>query len=1014
MRIQGIRQTAFIDYQDRNKVWVLFSEDIVMTPSYLTVYVGDRLVYERKKFIASPCELLLPLVETTTDCTLELYDDLERTDAYRCKLEPVKQWKIALMTSSHEDLGYCEYVNRLEEGCAGFLDEAMDIMDRDGRYKYVIEHYWWLRAYENCRDEERQARLRRYMDSGHIALATPHSGVHTHWQGYEELPRSLYYARRYAREKWGIDPKTAIHADLSGVSWSAVSAYRNAGIRYLLSLPNDFRDSKDAEEAPQCFWWRAPGGKDRLLVWTQRHYMQDDLRQAIHDTSWYYESDEFRAEAKQDNIEKAIDKLFDRLGDVPYDLLPVSYYYDRRKPTTVLLLVIDSMRAKWKHPVFEMGLPDEFMGYLEERFGDQLPELAGDLTDQWADFATIAPRWLAKKREGEALFGMAEALSSLNLAAGRADMFPKATLDEALWSMLEFDEHCWATSIKDPFVMHKYNLKLVKEQTAIRAKRNVDDVIRRALLPSGDGCYAWNPLPYPRTEAIRLPLEEGDASVPIGVGRQRLPNGILTEPIPLPAFGIVALGSEPKAMAGERPKAVASKSEAGEGFARVEGGAIDTGHYIVWLDTDSGKIRNILDKASGHELLDEHSRYRLGDFIYYTCEEKASRSGTHEDVHKVFKISIRNGPLAVSIVMEGGEEQSGATVKNTVTFYKHDRTIDVELIFEGAAALMGDFYDRYKKNVFYAFPFRVPGFRFFTELAGGVVDEERDRLALHTNDFVIPQNWVSAENEAGGIALFTREMPVFHLGAIHLNRFSSTKAKPSSSIFLHAMSNRCNNLSLHSPEDCGGEFRLSILPYAGSWRASVPEWSLGRLYPPVAGRGAVAETGSVLALDRRNVRLLALKPAEDGDGFIVRFMELTGERTSASLTLPFGVADAVYTNVVEENTGEAALAEGRIVAFDIEPYSYATLRIRPLERVPFRYEEKERAAVRNVFAMPTVAGRTMVSWEKGDHRAFDSFEIRVNGERAAVVGNEALTVQWAELDADPNGEFSVEGRRRER
>ncbi|MDF2927430.1 MAG: hypothetical protein K0R57_6344 [Paenibacillaceae bacterium] len=998
MRISGIKQTVFIDKEGRNKVLVLFHEDIVTSNSYLTVHVNGKMVCDRQKFVTSPCELLLPEAAEPADCRLELFDDLGQVQVFRCRLMPVKKWTVSFMTSSHEDLGYCEYVNKMEEGCADFLDAAMDIMDSDKRYKYVIEHYWWLKAFENCRDEAQFRRLKDYFDSGHIGLATPHCGTHTHWQGYEELPRSTYYARIYARERWGIDPKTAVYADLSGVTWSAVSAYRGAGIRYLLSLPNDFRDSKDHVKLPQCFWWVAPNGKDRLLVWTQRHYMQDDLRQVIHDTSWYYESDEFRAEPRQGNIERTIDGLVEQLGEVPYDLLPVSYYYDRRKPSTVLLQVIDAMQSKWQYPVFEMGLPDAFMGYIEDQFGSQLPEFSGDITDQWADFATIAPRWFAAKRNAEAMFGTAEALSTVRCLTGQKEEYPKAELDEAMWKMHEFDDHCWATSIKDPVIMHKYNLKLIKEQTALRAEANVKQVIVQSLGADGEGVYIWNPLPYEQEVMVKLPLDVLEGKVPADVEYQQLEDAVLTAPLKLPAFGARPLATE-AAVSGEEAC-----------FARIGHNRIDTGFYTVLLDGDSGKIRNIVDNVSGQKLLDEYTPYQLGDFIYITTREKMSNAETHVDVHINTSYSILTGPLAVSLVAEGYEEQSGALIRNTITFYKHEKNIDVHFAFSRAQCLTGDFYDRYKKNIFFAFPFHVPHYKFYTELAGGVVCEAQDRLAIHTNDYVIPQNWVAAEGDEGGVALFTKEMPVFHLGGIHYNRFSSRQAWESSSIFLYAASNRTNQLNYSTLEDCSGEYHLSILPYEGSWKDCVPQWNLKKLYPPLAGAGAVAREQSMITVDQANVRLLTLKPAEDRNGLIIRFMELSGAQTTASVTLPVEVEEAVYTNIVEENTDRRAQTEGNRVTFTVEPYSYATLRLKAGQVEQLNYGRKDSSELLNIFTMPTPRGGTIISWEKRDHRQFAGFDIMADGKLALSVLNEALTIQWAELDMDPDHIFTIEGK----
>jgi hypothetical protein len=65
------------------------------------------------------------------------------------------------------------------------------------------------------------------------------------WHGYEQLPRSMYYSCKKAKEKWGIAPSTALFADLGRLTWSAISAYSGAGLKYAAIFDNKYlRSSK--------------------------------------------------------------------------------------------------------------------------------------------------------------------------------------------------------------------------------------------------------------------------------------------------------------------------------------------------------------------------------------------------------------------------------------------------------------------------------------------------------------------------------------------------------------------------------------------------------------------------------------------------------------------------------------------------------------------------------------------------------------------------------------------------
>jgi len=77
----------------------------------------------------------------------------------------------------------------------------------------------------------------------------------------------------YKRKALGIIPQTVVYADISGMSWSAVQAYSEAGIKYVMILENgNFRKSYDDEINPRLFRWIAPDGKNSLLCFRQNGY----------------------------------------------------------------------------------------------------------------------------------------------------------------------------------------------------------------------------------------------------------------------------------------------------------------------------------------------------------------------------------------------------------------------------------------------------------------------------------------------------------------------------------------------------------------------------------------------------------------------------------------------------------------------------------------------------------------------------------------------------------------------
>jgi len=75
------------------------------------------------------------------------------------------------------------------------------------------------------------------------------------------------------------------------------------------------------------------------------------------------------------------------------------------------------------------------------------------------------------------------------------------------------------------------------------------------------------------------------------------------------------------------------------------------------------------------------------------------------------------------------------------------------------------------------------------------------------------------------------------------------------------------------------------------------------------------------------VLLTTLKQAEDGNGIIIRLIETQGKETTASVTLPhIAVAEAIVTNLVEENEDQAIFTEHE-VQVNLRAFGITTVRI---------------------------------------------------------------------------------------
>ncbi|HVA58333.1 MAG: glycoside hydrolase family 38 C-terminal domain-containing protein [Gemmatimonadaceae bacterium] len=127
-------------------------------------------------------------------------------------------------------------------------------------------------------------------------------------------------------------------------------------------------------------------------------------------------------------------------------------------------------------------------------------------------------------------------------------------------------------------------------------------------------------------------------------------------------------------------------------------------------------------------------------------------------------------------------------------------------------------------------------------------------------------------------------------------------------------------------------FEYSIVPHAGDWRSPAVLATARSLNEPMravavnAHGGHGRGTASALTIKGGTVALGALKRAEDGDAWIVRLVETSGQATTAVLQLPWAVT-VQETDLIERPTGKTFAPKGRVLSVPMGPWEIETLRI---------------------------------------------------------------------------------------
>ncbi len=127
-------------------------------------------------------------------------------------------------------------------------------------------------------------------------------------------------------------------------------------------------------------------------------------------------------------------------------------------------------------------------------------------------------------------------------------------------------------------------------------------------------------------------------------------------------------------------------------------------------------------------------------------------------------------------------------------------------------------------------------------------------------------------------------------------------------------------------------FKYAFYPHAEDWRNETVQKAIAFNVPPVAVYNAEKIDGiapdeiKLIEGTGKNLAVDAVKKAQDGRGYIIRFVEEEQKRGKHSVKLGFGFEKVYECNMIEEDKHEIDCSENGF-EFDIKPFEVKTFRI---------------------------------------------------------------------------------------
>ncbi|HEX4169130.1 MAG TPA: glycoside hydrolase family 38 C-terminal domain-containing protein [Bryobacteraceae bacterium] len=236
------------------------------------------------------------------------------------------------------------------------------------------------------------------------------------------------------------------------------------------------------------------------------------------------------------------------------------------------------------------------------------------------------------------------------------------------------------------------------------------------------------------------------------------------------------------------------------------------------------------------------------------------------------------------------------------------------------------------------------------------------------------------------------------------------------------------------------EFIYGIAGHPGGWRNAQTDWQAQRLNDPLISfetakhAGALGREFSLLKVNNPRVRVMALKKAEEGDGIVVRLVELDGTpQRDVRVSFAAPILSARELNGQEQAVGPATVTNGALVT-SFGAYQPRTFAVKLAEArttvakvsstpVPIKYEiataSNQGARVQGGFdgkgnafpaeMLPPVISFDDVEFHLAEAKTGVPNALAANGQTIALPAGKynRLYVLAASTDGDQKGEFEI-------
>ena len=829
-----------------------------------------------------------------------------------------KTYKIYAVCDAHLDTQWnWNLTHTIREYIPRILFQNLWMLERYPDYKFNFEGgiiYRWMKEYYPLH----YARLQKYIDEGrwHISGASWNAND-PNMPSAESFIRNILQGQELYKREFGVRSTDIFLPDCFGFGYTLPSLAAHCGLIGFSTQKLSWRKHD--------FFPDAPYHKKNPFSWGVWYGIDGQSLMAAFDTGGY--TAELPADA-------GYNKDFIRRASNGFDNTAMRYYSGGHlhgttncgdKGNSGTVTTARRMAAAMADPDAPVQLisatSDQlFLDYMDRR--DELPTYDGELLMDVHAGGCYTSQGAMKyyNRRNEELLGAAERAAVAADWLG-AKPYDRAKLNEVWQRVLwhQFHDDLTGTSIADAY-RYSWNDELISLQQATEVMTAAVGALSHSLdtRVKGTPVVVYNPVTYDLRDLVEaeVPLDARAKGVAVyAPSGKRVAAQILSREGDrariLFAADVKAAGY---AVYDVRPASGVAKSSALKASERT----LENRIYRVELDAN-GDIRSIRDK-----LVAEGKAFRMAVFegnpsnrypAWEIMKETMDKPGRPIDgdvrisiaeqgpVRATLKVERSYGPskFVQYVSLTDGGDDDRIDVRNTVDWSSRDVLLKAE------------------------FPCAVANAKAAYDLGLGFIERGNNTETAYE---VPAQKWVDLTDADGSY------------GVTILNDCKYGWDKPADNTLrltlLHTPSTEKRYAHQRTLDHGVHHYTYSIVGHTGARTEDALVAGEALNMPLVAfvapkHAGHLGRTFSMLAASTPQIGVRALKAAEDGDGYIVRCYETTGNPVEgARITFPAAIVSAEECNGIEERIGDAAF-EGRSLVVSAGKFAPKTYRVRLAE-----------------------------------------------------------------------------------